>query len=81
MPSAQEFAAARRLEAFGSPATVVSAGPITLPAPGRGEDLQCRVSAPMVGRDRPVIVFCHGFGSSMDGYAPSQITGPRAASW
>ncbi|MDY7231722.1 alpha/beta hydrolase family protein [Hyalangium rubrum] len=44
--------------------------PLTLLAPGRGVDLQVRVSAPVNGGDLPIIVFSHGFGSSMDGYAP-----------
>ena len=37
---------------------------------GRGEDLQVRVSAPVQGDALPVIVFSHGFGSSMDAYGP-----------
>ncbi|WP_406185737.1 alpha/beta hydrolase family protein [Streptomyces sp. NBC_01006] len=55
----------------GAPTAVVSAKPVVLPAPrGRGEDLQVRVSAPATGGDLPVIVFSHGFGWSMNGYAP-----------
>lgn len=52
------------------PATVLSAKPVILPAPDRGEDLQVRVSAPATGSDLHVIVFSHGFGWSMNGYAP-----------
>jgi predicted dienelactone hydrolase len=44
--------------------------PVVLPAPGRGEDLQVRVSAPATGGGLPVLVFSHGYGWSMDGYAP-----------
>ncbi|MFF3062537.1 alpha/beta hydrolase family protein [Streptomyces sp. NPDC057909] len=54
----------------GAPTTVVSAKPVVLSAPGRGEDLQVRVSAPATGDDLPVIVFSHGFGWSMNSYAP-----------
>ncbi|WP_345009176.1 alpha/beta hydrolase family protein [Streptomyces shaanxiensis] len=54
----------------GAPATVISAKPVVLAAPGRGEDLQVRVSAPATGGDLPVVVFSHGFGWSMNGYAP-----------
>lgn len=49
---------------------VISVSPIVLSAPGRGEDLQLRISAPVTGSALPVIVFAHGFGSSLDGYAP-----------
>ncbi|MEO6686781.1 MAG: chlorophyllase, partial [Dyadobacter sp.] len=52
------------------PTPVLSESPILLPAPGRGEDIQVRVSAPITGNQLPVIVFAHGYGSSLDGYAP-----------
>ncbi|MFD0689844.1 alpha/beta hydrolase family protein [Actinomadura fibrosa] len=51
-------------------ASIVSVKPVVLPAPERGEDLHVRVSAPVTGRDLPIVVFAHGFGSSLDGYAP-----------
>jgi predicted dienelactone hydrolase len=51
-------------------ALVVSAHPVTLAAPGRGVDLQVKVSAPATGRDLPVVVLSHGFGSSLHGYGP-----------
>jgi pimeloyl-ACP methyl ester carboxylesterase len=53
-----------------TPTPIVSLRPIVLPAPGRGEDVQVRVSAPAVGNDLPIIVFSHGFGESMVDYAP-----------
>lgn len=49
---------------------VVLVSPVVLPAPDRGHDLHVRVSAPATGAQLPVIVFAHGFGSSLDGYAP-----------
>ncbi|SKA34628.1 alpha/beta hydrolase family protein [Consotaella salsifontis] len=49
---------------------VVSVRSLRLPSPGRGEDLQLRLSAPVTGVDLPLVLFSHGFGSSMDGYAP-----------
>lgn len=54
----------------GAATPIVSVKPVVLPAPGRGEDLQVRVSAPVTGRDLPIVVFSHGFGWSLDGYAP-----------
>ncbi|MDW5593393.1 hypothetical protein VSS74_03530 [Conexibacter stalactiti] len=53
-----------------SPAPIVSVKPLVLDAPGRGTDLHVRVSAPVVGDALPILVFSHGFGWSLDGYAP-----------
>ncbi|MCE0763310.1 chlorophyllase [Pseudonocardia kujensis] len=36
----------------------------------RGADLQVRVSAPALGDRLPIVLFSHGYGSSMDGYGP-----------
>ncbi|WP_329156138.1 chlorophyllase [Streptomyces anulatus] len=49
---------------------VVAVKPITVPAPGRGLDLQVKVTAPLSGANLPVIVFSHGNAWSMDGYEP-----------
>jgi len=54
---------------------VVSVAPVTLAAPGRGIDLELRVSAPVTGDRLPVIVLSHGHGPSLyipslDGYGP-----------
>ncbi len=53
-----------------APPRVLSIAPITLPAPGRGADLQIRVSAPSIGNALPVIIFSHGNGQSHHGYGP-----------
>ncbi|MDA3643222.1 chlorophyllase [Saccharopolyspora indica] len=52
------------------PVPVVSVQPVLLEAPGRGEDLKVRISAPVRGSGLPVVVFSHGFGSSHHGYGP-----------
>ncbi|MFC4855481.1 alpha/beta hydrolase family protein [Actinophytocola glycyrrhizae] len=46
--------------------SVVSVKPVVLP----DSDLRVRISAPASGRDLPVVVFSHGFGSSLEGYGP-----------
>ncbi|WP_046502893.1 alpha/beta hydrolase family protein [Streptomyces odonnellii] len=53
-----------------APATTVSVKPLVLSAPHRGEDLHVRVTAPTTGTNLPVVLFAHGFGSDLDGYAP-----------
>ncbi|MFI1003920.1 alpha/beta hydrolase family protein [Streptomyces galbus] len=58
------------LPASPPPVPVVSVKPIVLPFPSRGTDLHVRVSAPVTGQDLPVVLFAHGFGSDLDGYAP-----------
>ncbi|UOQ50341.1 chlorophyllase [Gracilibacillus caseinilyticus] len=52
------------------PTPVVSVKPVVLSAPGRGEGLKVKVSAPTTGRNLPIIVFSHGSGSSLEGYGP-----------
>ncbi|WP_329029806.1 MULTISPECIES: alpha/beta hydrolase family protein [unclassified Streptomyces] len=49
---------------------IVSVKPIPVPAPGRGIDLQVKVTAPQAGQNLPVIVFSHGNAWSQDGYGP-----------
>lgn len=61
--------------ASGTPAPVLSYGPVGLSVPGRPVDLQVRVSAPATGTGLPVILLSHGHGgsnnlSSLNGYAP-----------
>jgi predicted dienelactone hydrolase len=57
------------------PVPVVSVSPVVLPVPGRAVDLQVRVSAPVTGRELPIILLSHGHGnswylSSLNGYGP-----------
>jgi dienelactone hydrolase len=49
---------------------VVSVAPVRLDAPGRALPLDVRVSAPVTGLPLPVLLFSHGNGWSLDGYAP-----------
>jgi pimeloyl-ACP methyl ester carboxylesterase len=56
--------------AIGAATSIVSVKPVVLAAPERGDDLQVRVSAPVSGSALPVVVFSHGFGGSLDKYAP-----------
>lgn len=59
---------------------VISVHPVTLPAPDRGLDLEVRISAPVSGRDLPVILLSHGHGPSL--YIPSAHGyGPIANFW
>lgn len=44
---------------------VVSVKPVAVP-----EGPHVRISAPATGRDLPVVVFSHGFGSSLEAYGP-----------
>ncbi|BCL77946.1 chlorophyllase [Ktedonobacteria bacterium brp13] len=61
--------------AISAPTPVVSVSPVVLSAPGRAVDLQMRVSAPVTGRELPIILLSHGHGnsnnlSSLNGYGP-----------
>lgn len=49
---------------------VVSVAPVRLTAPGRPVPLDVRISAPAAGADLPVVLFSHGNGWNLDGYAP-----------
>ncbi len=49
---------------------VLSYAPLLLPAPGRGSDLEIRVTAAASGGPLPVIVFSHGNGQSHYAYGP-----------
>lgn len=56
--------------ALGTSTPVVSVAPVELSAPGRPVPLEVRVSAPVAGQNLPVVVFSHGNGWNLDGYAP-----------
>ena len=55
---------------IGAGAPVVSVAPIELSAPDRPVPLDVRVSAPTAGSNLPIVVFSHGNGWNLDGYAP-----------
>lgn len=57
------------------PTPTLSVNPVTLAAPERGLDLELRVTAPLTGRDLPIVLLSHGHGPSLyipskDGYGP-----------
>jgi len=54
----------------GAGTPVVSIAPVALSAPGRPVTLEVRVSAPATGTNLPVVLFSHGNGWNLDGYAP-----------
>ena len=54
----------------GAGTPVVSAAPVALSAPDRPVPLEVRVSVPATGTNLPVVVFSHGNGWNLDGYAP-----------
>ncbi|QOR71587.1 alpha/beta fold hydrolase [Ruania alkalisoli] len=54
----------------GTGAPVISVAPVELSAPGRPVPLNVRVSAPATGTNLPVVLFSHGNGWNLDGYAP-----------
>ena len=55
---------------LGAPTPVISVSPVAVDAPGRGQELHVRVSAPLSGRDLPILLLSHGNGSSLNGYGP-----------
>ena len=57
-------------EVVGHGDQVVSVAPVRLEAPGRALPLEVRISAPISGDRLPVLLFAHGNGWSLDGYAP-----------
>ncbi|WP_082458646.1 alpha/beta fold hydrolase [Pedobacter sp. Leaf216] len=56
---------------FGVPVPVISVSPVNMATfNNRGNELQVRISAPSTGNNLPIIVFAHGYGQSLDSYAP-----------
>ncbi|MET7544066.1 chlorophyllase [Streptomyces sp. NPDC005507] len=56
--------------ASSAPSPIVSVKPTVLPAPHHDGGLRVRVTAPVSGRDLPIVLLAHGFGSSLEGYRP-----------
>lgn len=54
----------------GAGAPVVSVAPVYLSAPDRAVPLEVRISVPATGTELPVVLFSHGNGWNLDGYAP-----------
>ncbi|WP_285105540.1 alpha/beta fold hydrolase [Promicromonospora sp. MEB111] len=70
-PATTDTPVVRALDAVvGAGDLVVSVAPVRLDAPGRALPLDVRVSAPVTGQRLPVLLFSHGNGWSLDGYAP-----------
>ncbi|MDF2117653.1 alpha/beta fold hydrolase [Roseiarcaceae bacterium H3SJ34-1] len=58
-----------------APTLFMSVSPIAFPVPGRQTELQLKVTAPIAGRDLPILILSHGHGqstylSSLRGYNP-----------
>jgi pimeloyl-ACP methyl ester carboxylesterase len=49
---------------------IVSVAPVTLETPGRGVDLEVRVTVPVEGGKLPILLFSHGNGQSLYAYGP-----------
>ena len=59
---------------------ILAVSPVTLSAPGRGLDLEMKVTAPVTGDGLPIILLSHGHGPSL--YIPSlHGYGPLADFW
>lgn len=70
-PATTDTPIVRMLDAVvGSGDVIVSVAPVRLDAPDRALPLDVRVSAPVTGQHLPVLLFSHGNGWSLDGYAP-----------
>lgn len=57
------------------PVQSISINPVTLPAPARALPLELRITAPVIGKNLPIIILSHGHGPSLyipskDGYGP-----------